>query len=626
MGAIGEHGASATDPRVRVVVLNWNSAWYTRRCLESLTRTDYPADRMELVLVDNGSVDGSLPRLRDWFPDLAVVENFANLGFAEGCNRAMRDRSGLDAIALLNNDAMVDPGWLRALTDALALDDRIGAVSARLVLEPGFVAVDVHADGIVEVQRVCTDGVDVTAALRVDGFDAVSDSAWPLDVTHRLQAGSGRLWVPAGAGVAQVEVHLSGSGSVRVEHDCRIVKIAAPGIVAVEAGSERIRLLNGIGTARNSRCEGYDRHYGVPEGTLAEERESVVEVDGVCGGAALLRTRMLDEVGLFDPRLFAYYEDTDLSWRAVRAGWRMVAAPGARVEHAFGASGGARAVGFFHLDRRNWWLTADRNGTVAERRHVSSEVRREVRTALRANIAGRIKRRHLPSLQLLRAWAGIVADHAAELRRRSRSGSGSASSGSAPIGSARTSSVVGRFQPRPRPSVPRPRPWGPLQVHLGVEAIASPVAPAGWSPDAVAVARSLVRSLLQDHMELDVVPTVVDAEGDRVVAGPAHVGRLLGEPEAGEGPGTSARRRSARTGEPIRLVGAVAPATVVLAPGSDTSAVVATIRADAPRPAFRTVEVRDAPSGAADVAAMLLQMTGAERPSGGDASTSPLQR
>ena len=57
-------------PRVRVVVLNWNSAWYTRRCLRSLEKTEYPADRLEVVLVDNGSIDGSLEQLRHCFPDV----------------------------------------------------------------------------------------------------------------------------------------------------------------------------------------------------------------------------------------------------------------------------------------------------------------------------------------------------------------------------------------------------------------------------------------------------------------------------------------------------------------------------------------------------------------------------
>ena len=98
-----------TPPRVRVVVLNWNSWWFTRRCLRSLAATDHPADRLEVVLVDNGSIDGSLERLCHEFTGVTVVRNGANLGFAEGCNRAMRDLDGVDMVALVNNDAVVRP-------------------------------------------------------------------------------------------------------------------------------------------------------------------------------------------------------------------------------------------------------------------------------------------------------------------------------------------------------------------------------------------------------------------------------------------------------------------------------------------------------------------------------------
>ena len=65
--------------------------------------------------MDNGSIDGSLEQILDGFADLRIIENGRNLGFAEGCNRAMRDRVGVDHIALVNNDARVEPGWLRPL-------------------------------------------------------------------------------------------------------------------------------------------------------------------------------------------------------------------------------------------------------------------------------------------------------------------------------------------------------------------------------------------------------------------------------------------------------------------------------------------------------------------------------
>ena len=81
-----------------------------------------------------------------------------------------------------------------------------------------------------------------------------------------------------------------------------------------------------------------DRDFRVP---LAELARADGPVAGVTGGAALLRTRMLEQVGLFDPAYFAYYEDVDLSLRAARAGYGSWYVRAATARHRFGASFGA---------------------------------------------------------------------------------------------------------------------------------------------------------------------------------------------------------------------------------------------------------------------------------------------
>ena len=88
--------------------------------------------------------------------------------------------------------------------------------------------------------------------------------------------------------------------------------------------------IDGLGRAR-------DRDFRVPLARFAREDGPVA---GVSGGAALLRTRMLEEVGLFDPAYFAYYEDVDLSLRAARAGYASWYVRGATARHRFGASFG----------------------------------------------------------------------------------------------------------------------------------------------------------------------------------------------------------------------------------------------------------------------------------------------
>ena len=90
-------------------------------------------------------------------------------------------------------------------------------------------------------------------------------------------------------------------------------------------------ILDGFGRAR-------DRDFRVP---LAELSRTDGEVEGVSGGAALLRASMLREIGLFDPAYFAYYEDVDLSLRAARAGYRSFYVRAATARHRFGATFGA---------------------------------------------------------------------------------------------------------------------------------------------------------------------------------------------------------------------------------------------------------------------------------------------
>jgi GT2 family glycosyltransferase len=86
-----------------------------------------------VVVVDNGSTDGSVD---DWairHPDVRLVQNRANLGYAGGVNRGLVDLDGVDAVALINSDAFVEPGWLTPLADALDADPAVGAASPKIL-------------------------------------------------------------------------------------------------------------------------------------------------------------------------------------------------------------------------------------------------------------------------------------------------------------------------------------------------------------------------------------------------------------------------------------------------------------------------------------------------------------
>ena len=101
-----------------IVVLNWNGKVITPRCLNSIYRGSNIPDAT--VVVDNASCDGSPQVIRDQFPQVVLIENDSNLGFAEGCNIGIRYllQREFDLILLLNNDAEVDTGCLYELESA----------------------------------------------------------------------------------------------------------------------------------------------------------------------------------------------------------------------------------------------------------------------------------------------------------------------------------------------------------------------------------------------------------------------------------------------------------------------------------------------------------------------------
>jgi GT2 family glycosyltransferase len=117
---------------IDVVIPTHNSWALTKICLEHLEAQTLVHS---VVVVDNGSTDGTPERLRDLFPHVAVLELGANLGFPVACNRGARKGTG-EIIVLLNNDAHCRPDFLEQLTAPFEHEERLGSVAA-LLLTPG---------------------------------------------------------------------------------------------------------------------------------------------------------------------------------------------------------------------------------------------------------------------------------------------------------------------------------------------------------------------------------------------------------------------------------------------------------------------------------------------------------
>jgi GT2 family glycosyltransferase len=241
-----------TVPHAGVVIVNWNLAEETLACLDSVFQMTYPS--FKVIVVDNGSTDGSVEQISRTFPQAHQLTNEENEGFALAANQgiAYALAEGCEYILILNNDTTVARDLLDHLVAMGETDRGIGIVSPRILLfnEP--------------------------------------ERTWHLAARwHR--------WLPMPVNIQQVD---------------------AP----------------------------------------------TVEADFVSGCGMLLRRRMLEEVGTFDARYFMYGEDIDLCSRARRAGYRVVAVPGATMWHKVSVSASRLS-----RDARYW---RTRNQIIAYRRHL----------------------------------------------------------------------------------------------------------------------------------------------------------------------------------------------------------------------------------------------------------------
>src|SRR5450432_999701 len=92
--------------RILIVVLNWNSRDMTKECIQSLLAMQ--GDSFKILVIDNGSRDGSVEYLRETFPQIDVTANGRNLGFAAGCNVGMKRAvaENFEYVLLVNNDTI----------------------------------------------------------------------------------------------------------------------------------------------------------------------------------------------------------------------------------------------------------------------------------------------------------------------------------------------------------------------------------------------------------------------------------------------------------------------------------------------------------------------------------------
>ncbi|MCK4467746.1 MAG: glycosyltransferase family 2 protein, partial [Desulfobacterales bacterium] len=209
---------------VSVIIVNWNGRKFLSECLESLRQQAYR--HFSIIFVDNGSNDGSIDFVIRNYPEVKTIALPRNVGFSVANNIAIKTVK-TEYVALLNNDAVADPLWLKTLVEALEEHSEAGFAASKMLFYDNPEIIDRAGDAYTRAG---------TGLLRGRGMNADSYN--------------GRGWV-----------------------------------------------------------------------------------FGACAGAALYRTRMLRDVGLFDEDFFLVYEDVDLSFRAQLRGYKCLYVPEAIVYH-----------------------------------------------------------------------------------------------------------------------------------------------------------------------------------------------------------------------------------------------------------------------------------------------------
>jgi len=117
------------EPKISIIIVNYNGQDFLTDCLESVLKSDYPD--FEVILVDNNSSDDSINIVKNKFSQVKIIINKKNLGFARANNIGIKQAIG-DAIFLLNNDTVIDPQLIKRLVSELFKTENIGIVGPKI--------------------------------------------------------------------------------------------------------------------------------------------------------------------------------------------------------------------------------------------------------------------------------------------------------------------------------------------------------------------------------------------------------------------------------------------------------------------------------------------------------------
>ena len=359
-------------PKVSIVIVNYGGFDHLSTLFQALSAQSF--QDFEIVVVDNrGKLRLPETVLRSRI--LKTPDN-TNIGFAAGCNLGAMNSRG-SCIVFLNNDTILDADWLVSLLGRLESDHSIGAVVSKILFFPRYIQLSIKSPifrpldlGLSDDEREL--GVRVqfeqswnesTGILCQEGFhgaEVVAGKEWHWTGRDSI------IWIPLEQEDVErfvltidTPVELNGNKvSIILGNQKREVVIDGEQktINFQLTSSDSFDVINSAGSMLNE--EGECLEAGIYEKDRSQFDESR-EVAVFSGCSVLIRREIFEALGGFDPAFFAYYEDTDLSWRMQKAGWKVIYEPKSVVRHHRSSSSGEQSPFFcFHIYRNMRWNVA----------------------------------------------------------------------------------------------------------------------------------------------------------------------------------------------------------------------------------------------------------------------------
>lgn len=379
--------AQDDDPLISIITVNFNGRIYLKNLFDSILRLDYPSEKIQIIMVDNNSTDGSVEFVRKEFPRVEIIALDENKGYSGGNNEGFKHSKG-KYIVLVNNDCAVEKEWLREMLSIFrqsADNSGIGAVGSKVVFYYPYLPLQLIAasknqkevkssDEVrrlgVKISDLCvtSSGSDSRARDIINKSVKYPDGFYPEEsgrdgVIYRWSKGNAVLAIPIGDLSRSIELQFKASSyispnnlrivigeeileDIKLSGKPRIVKTKIPKRYFIY----RKDIINSCGIKVNRSFYSRDRGF---ESFDEGQYNRVEEIFGLSGSSVMMDRRMLEDIGCFDEKFFTYYEDIDLFWRSRLAGWKNFFTPKSVVRHFHCGTGKEWSYDFTYHVLRN---------------------------------------------------------------------------------------------------------------------------------------------------------------------------------------------------------------------------------------------------------------------------------